>query len=117
MDMTQYAGSEGNYLKATDLQGGTPKVVIKDVELVQFDDNDDKDKKITKPVLALEGKEKKLVLNPTNTDAIIKAFGPESSAWHGKTIMLATKFYSGVGKEGIVVTPLKSDGFDDDIPF
>lgn len=115
MDMTQYAGSESKYLKASDLQGKRPQVKIAAVSLVEFDD--DEKGKVTKPAVALEGKEKELVCNATAVEELIRAFGADSDGWIGKTIGLSTKFYKNFGKEGIVITPLQDDGPDDDIPF
>ena len=116
MDMTQYAGSESKYLKASDLQGKRPRVTISGVNLVEFDD--DERGKHLKPTLTLEGKEKALVLNATNTEEIIRAFGAESDGWIGKEIGLSTKYYKAFDREGIVVTPIVPDeDLNDDIPF
>lgn len=114
MDMTQYAGKESSYLKAADLQGKTPNVVIEGVELVQFENDGKTD---TKPALKLKGKEKKLVLNATNTDSVIRKYGADSEAWIGKTIMLSTQYYQAFDKEGLIVTPIVETDPDDEIPF
>lgn len=115
MDMTQFAGSESKFLKAADLQGRKVKVTIAGVELVEFE-NDGKQER--KPALKLEGKEKKLVLNATNTQEIIATFGADSDGWIGKQLQLGTKHYAAFGKEGIVVTALGGDELQDsDIPF
>jgi len=116
MDMNQYAGSESKYLKASDLQGKRPTVEIKSVELVEFDD--DEKGKITKPVLCLVGKEKKLVLSPSFVEEMIRAFGADSDGWTGESVTLSTKYYKAFDREGIVTVPVvKSDFKDDDIPF
>ena len=115
MDMTQYAGSESKYLKASDLQGKRPRVVINAVNLVEFDDEDRG--KHNKPTLTLRGKEKQLVLNATNTEEIIRAFGANSEGWIGKEIGLSTKYYKAFDREGIVVTPIIEEDPNDDIPF
>ena len=115
MDMSKYAGKESNYLKAADLQGKTPNVLISGVELVEFD-KDDGSKQI-KPAVSLEGKEKKLVLNATNTETLMRKFGPDSEDWVGKTIMLSTHYYAAFDKEGLVVTAIDTEGLDDSIPF
>ena len=115
MDMTQYTGSESSYLKAEDLQGKRPQVVIESVELVSFDD--DKGGKEIKPAVKLRGKEKALVLNPTNTKEIVSVFGPDSDSWIGKTIQLGTKHYATFGRDGITVMAIDTDGMDDEIPF
>jgi len=114
VDMTQYAGKESNYLKAADLQGKTPNVIIDDVELVEFENDG---KREVKPALQLRGKEKKLVLNATNTDSLMRKFGADSETWKGKTIMLSTQYYAAFDKEGLVVTAIDTEGLDDEIPF
>ena len=113
MDMTQYAGKESNYLKASDLNGSTPTVKVAGVELVEFENDG---RKQIKPALQLEGKTKKLVLNATNTENMIRKFGPESGGWVGKTIMLSTQYYQAFDREGLVVTAMDAS-IDDDIPF
>lgn len=118
MDMTKYAGSESKYLKASDLQGKRVRVTISGVELVEF--RDDETGKVThKPSLSLKNKEKKLTLNATNTEEIIRAFGAESEGWSGKDLQLSTKYYKAFDREGIVVTPIvpEADDPNDDIPF
>lgn len=116
MDMTKYAGSESKYLKASDLGGGRPRVIIEAVNLVEFDD-DEKGKHM-KPTLKFRGKDKQLVLNATNTEEIIRAFGADSDGWIGKELGLSTKYYKAFDREGIVVTPIAAEGDpNDDIPF
>lgn len=118
MDMTAYAGSESKYLKATDLQGRRPTVTISGVSLLEFDD-DEKGKQ-RKPALAFEGKEKQMVVNATNCEELIRAFGAESDKWIGHKVILSTKFYKQFGKEGIVlnaVMPQKEEDPNDEIPW
>ncbi len=116
MDMTKFAGSESKYLKASDLAGGRPKVIIEGVNLVEFDD-DEKGKHV-KPTLKFQGKEKALVLNATNTEEIIRAYGADSDGWIGKELGLSTKYYKAFDREGIVVTPMSHvDDPNDDISF
>jgi hypothetical protein len=111
--MTQYAGKESNYLKAADLNGSTPTVTIAGVELVEFENDG---KKEAKPALLLEGKTKKLVLNATNTENMIRKYGAQSGDWIGKSLMLSTQYYQAFDREGLVVTAL--DVSDDlDVPF
>jgi len=114
MDMQQFAGSESKYLKAADLQGKNIKVTISGVNLVEFED--DNGTKVQKPALALKGKDKEVVCNPTTVQELISAFGGDSDSWVGKEIGLSTKHYASLGKDGLVVTAMKS--FEDDqIPF
>jgi hypothetical protein len=114
MDMTQYAGSESNYLKADDLQGKRPQVIIEGVEVVEFENDGNKEEK---PALKLKGKDKKLVLNATSVKELISVFGPSSDDWSGKTIQLGTKHYPAFGRDGIVLTAINTEGLDDEIPF
>lgn len=71
-------------LKAEDLQGATPVVIIQQVTTQQFDDG-------LKPILHFQGKEKTLVLNKTNWNAIVDITGEEDSDnWTGHRIKLIT---------------------------
>ena len=114
MDMNQFAGSESKYLKAADLQGKSVKATISGVALVEFE-NDDGSKQ-QKPALALSGKEKQVVCNPTTVQELMQAYGVDSDGWIGKEIGLSTKHYASLGKDGLVVTAMK-DFVDDEIPF
>ena len=115
MDMSMYAGSESKYLKASDLQGKRPTVIIESIALLEFEDDDGNKSK--KPVAKLEGKEKQLVLNATSVEEIIRAFGSDSEQWIGQSLGLSTKYYKNFSKEGIIVTPITTNDPDDDIPF
>lgn len=115
MDMSQYAGSEGRYLKAADIEGKIIKVTIAAVTLVEF--KNDGGEQETKPALALVGKEKQVVCNPSSTKALIAAYGRDSDRWVGKDIQLSTQHYASLGKSGIVITPLAGGDLNDDIPF
>jgi hypothetical protein len=114
MDMTAYAGSESKYLKAADLNGKSIKVMISSVALVEFDNDGEKE---TKPCLSLQDKEKKVVCNATSVMTLGNAYGFDSDGWINKEIGLSTKYYEGVGKEGIVITAMSAFTDDDDIPF
>jgi hypothetical protein len=114
MDMSQYAGSEGKYLKASDIEGRLLKVTIAGVSIVEF--NKDDGGKETKPALALVGKEKQVVCNPSSVKALIGAYGKDAEKWAGKEIQLSTQHYASLGKSGIVITPLVGEG-ESDIPF
>ena len=114
MDMNKFAGSESKYLKAADLQGKHIKVVIEDVSLVEFE-NDDGVKQ-QKPALKLVGKDKMVVCNPTSVQELGAVFSWDSDNWKGKEIGISTKHYASLGKDGIVITAMK-DFTDDEIPF
>lgn len=115
MDMNKFSGSESKYLKAADLQGHTPMVKISGVEIVEFED--DNGTKSQKPCLVIEGKEKKVVCNPTTVMELGTTFGFESDAWIGKRIGLSTKHYQSLGKDGLVVTAEKAFVDDIEVPF
>ena len=65
MDMRQYAQAESNDLKAADFKGQNLKVVISAVETRTYPAKD-KQPEVTKPVLFFVGKEKQVVVSPTN---------------------------------------------------
>lgn len=79
MDIRQAFPS--NYIKASDLQGNVARVRIKSVaeETIGTD---------TKPVIYFEGKQKGLVLNRTNGEAIASEFGYDTDNWPGGEIEL-----------------------------
>ena len=112
--MTKYAGSESDWLKAADIKGKNVKVVIESVGEIHFDATDNQ-KSQDKGTLQFVGKDKGVVLNATNTNTLIEAYGSESEGWVGKEVGLNTKEYEGFA-DGIVVVILDKD-FDDSIPF
>jgi len=75
-----YAYGNSEYLKAEKLAGKSTRVIISDVEDVEFE-------KGLKPVLSFEGKEKKLPLNTTNFDTLA-TISPRTEDWIGHAIIL-----------------------------
>lgn len=72
----------GQYIKAADLQG---KRVVVTIDHVQMEDIGGE----TKPVIHFRGKERGMVLNRTNANAITDIVGSdEMDAWTGKVILL-----------------------------
>ena len=117
--MTKFAESQSKDLKAAEFVGKNLKVRIASVTIQHFDANGDQAAQ-DKPRLTFVGKEKGLILNSTNTQALVKAYGTDSEAWVGHEIGLTTKDYSDKGYgHGWIVTPLdvKAPDFNDDIPF
>ncbi len=90
----------GDSLKAADLQGHEPVVVIASVEMKKFDNGN-------KLVLTFQGKKKTLVVNKTNAGRIAYAHGPNTDNWIGKEIQLYTDLVDFQGKpvEAIRVRP------------
>ena len=115
MDLQKFAGSESKYLKASDLNGKSIKVVISGVELVEFEADDGT--KSQKPAISLRGKEKKVVCNPTTVMELGMNYGFDSDGWIGKEIGLSVKHYQSLGKDGLVVTAMKTFIDDQDVPF
>jgi len=75
----------GNYLKAEDLKGGSPRVTISNVELKEFDDG-------KKLIISFHGKDKTLVCNRTNSSIIEEVVGSDDTDdWIGKTVQLTVK--------------------------
>lgn len=118
-DMTKYASSEGKDLKAKDFIGKSLKARISKVEIREFEEKDDQPAH-SKPALHFEGKEKSLILNSTNTQTLINAYGNDDQDWIGHEVGLSVKDYTDKGfGHGWVVTPLdvKAPEFEPDIPF
>jgi hypothetical protein len=119
VDATRFASSESKDLKAKDFIGKNLRVCIESVSEIHFDASEGQ------PVqdrlrLSFKGKEKGLVLNPSNTQKLIGAYGPDTDKWVGHDIGLATADYTSKGfGHGWVVTPLDVDPpeFDDEITF
>lgn len=123
-----------NYIKASDLKGGTPVVTMSHVASEQLGD----DRKL---VLYFKGKDKGLVLNKTNANNIAAIYGPETESWEGHKVTLAVAWvdFQGRSVEAIRIRPpmhtpnaaeagvrqsmpshqrpLEPADMDDDIPF
>lgn len=81
----------GDSLKATDLQGHEPTVIIEKVEMKKFDSSN-------KLVITFEGKKKALVCNKTNANRIAFAYGTNTDNWIGREITLYTDLVDFQGK-------------------
>lgn len=134
--------TESNWLKAADLRKQEHKVAISDVKLAEFNKDGVQQRKLE---LHFAGRDKTLLLNKTNSDAISYIHGPDTDAWIGKEIILyptLTQFggrqveairirpvmaAAGPAVEGFGAPPadgfgaapvsVPADDFDDDIPF
>jgi len=53
----------------------------------------------------------------TNTQNLVTAHGEESDNWTGKEVRLSVHYYSGLKKNGIVITPIGAAQINDDVPF
>ncbi len=100
MDMGEFVSSK--FVKAEDLAGQVVRVTIAKVGIEEV--GQAKDRKAT---LSFVGKDKGLVLNRTNTKALIDAFGKDSDAWVGQKIELyATEtLFQGKPVQGLRVRP------------
>jgi hypothetical protein len=76
-----YAYGTSDYLKADDMAGKSARVVISNVEDVEFD-------KGLKPVLSFEGKSKRLVVNAMNFDILCAGISNNTNNWVGHAIVL-----------------------------
>lgn len=70
-----------NYLKASDLQDRNVMVVIDRVEIEKIGED-------RKPVIYFRGKQKGLVANKTNCNAIAAVYGDEMDEWAGCDLVL-----------------------------
>ena len=86
-----------NYLKAADLKGSQVKVMIDRVELETIGQGDNQQQK---PVIYFVGKDKGLMANKTNMNAIAMVYGPETDDWHGAEIILFEAMVDFQGKVG-----------------
>lgn len=81
----------GDSLKAADLQGHEPTVIIASVEMKKFDNGN-------KLVITFEGKKKALVCNKTNANRIAHFYGTNTDGWVGKELTLYTDLVDFQGK-------------------
>ncbi len=81
----------GDSLKAADLQGKEPTVIVSHVQMKEFDDGN-------KLILSFEGKKKTLVCNKTNANRIAFMYGNETNGWIGKPITLYEEMVDFQGK-------------------
>ena len=117
MDMSKFKGDSSSLdLKAKDFVGKNLKLTIDRIEVVTYPASDNSPEQ-SKPAMYFVGKEKRLILNGTNTETLCNAYGNDSENWRGKEIALTTKDYTAKGfGHGWIVTPIGQD-FNDDIPF
>jgi hypothetical protein len=114
---------QGKSLKAEDIKGREPVVTIEKVTTQDFDDG-------KKPIIHFVGKEKTLVCNKTNWNAIVEVTGEDDSDnWPGHKIKLvvARVDYQGKRVDAIRIDPPNGSRpvpppsvdapADDDIPF
>jgi hypothetical protein len=84
------------YLKAADLGEATPVVTISHVDMELMPG----DAKEMRPVAFFEGKQKGVVLNRTNSNAIAQIAGsPETDDWAGVQVQLYVAIVSFKGEE------------------
>ena len=118
--MSKYkAEGNSNDLKAKDFIGKNLKLTIERVETVTYPAEESKPEQ-TRPVLYFVGKQKRLVLNGTNTETLCVGYGDDSDGWIEKEIGLTTKDYTSKGfGHGWIVKALDATPpeFNDDIPF
>ena len=111
-------------LRAADIEGHEPIVIIDRVTIQEFDGE-------KKPLIHFRGKDKALVCNKTNWNAIVEATGEaDSDDWSGKRIKLyvAKVEYQGkrvpairvdapIASPAVTHPPLEEDIDDEAIPF
>ena len=78
------AAFPSKYLKAADIPHGREVTCqIEDVRSEEMEQSHDE-----KPVLYFAGKDKGLVMNVTNANSIADAYGDDTEAWNGKTVII-----------------------------
>ena len=103
------------FLKASDLQGKEVRVEIFDVRMEDVS-GDGSEEKL---VMYFKDKQKGLVLNITNRNRLVTAFGDETDDWLGKEILIypeQTQF-GGRPVEGLRVRVPAKEAKPGDAPF
>lgn len=129
--MPSYKSAFGSYIKAEDLQGKAIRVSIERVDVEEIKSDSGKERKL---VAHFTGKDKGLVLNRTNADALNDIFGtddyeqwvgavvlyPDTTMFGGKRVacvrVKANMNGSAPAPPPVVEAP-PVDVTDDDIPF
>lgn len=84
------------YLKAQDIPAAQMIPVI--IDRIEIDNVGTEEKPEHKPVMFFKGKQKGLVLNKTNAEAISVVYGDETDSWIGRSISLFAATTSFQGK-------------------
>jgi hypothetical protein len=102
----------GKYIRAADLVGKDLTLKISNVGEVEFNrDGGGTDRKI---LVGFDGHDQGLLLNKTNTDALVLLFGDDTAGWIGETIRLSparVAFKGGVVDTVKVGRPSKASDF------
>ncbi len=86
--MPSYKAAFGSFLKQEDLGGKDVRVVVSDVALEDVKDVDKTEKKL---IMHFAGKDKSLILNRTNCEAMEQITGTDDyGAWVGHAVVLWT---------------------------
>jgi hypothetical protein len=116
MDMRKYV--TGTFISHDDLRDGSRREKIVDVVEGKYE----------KPNLVFEGGDMASV-NTTNGRVLMRAFGPETTSWHGREVELyiGPLEYQGGTQDGVRIRPIAAEAAetetksprrqDDDIPF
>ncbi len=106
--------SNSNFLKAEDLKGLKIRCIISATECDDFFKEGKENIALT-----FQGKEKKLLLNKTNANAIASSYGDEETEWVDKEILMfpSTTEYNGKTVPCIRVMIDKPEAKDEDIAF
>jgi hypothetical protein len=79
--MDIYSAFPSKYLKSSDLQGRQCKVIMDRIDIEEIGSD-------RRPVVYFRGKEKGLVINKTNANAIADMYGSNTNGWIGKEILI-----------------------------
>jgi hypothetical protein len=110
----------GKYLASTDIGDREFKLVIEGTELVEFENEGKKQKKIH---ITFQNAKKGLLANKTNSMILVDAYGDDTENWIGKEVIL---YVEPVGFQGKVVKAIRvkvpraakpADDMNDEVPF
>jgi hypothetical protein len=95
------------WLKASDLQGRQPTMTIADVRFEEIGDGE------KKPVVYFDGTDKGVVLNKTNATNISEGYGPDTTDWRGRKVVMFTTWvdFNGKSVEAIRMRPAPKQEF------
>ena len=120
MDMSKYnpEAKENNDLKASDNQGKTFKLTIREISDVTYPPSKWNPESETKPTLFFLESDKRLVVNRPNNQVLCDAYKTESKGWEGKRVAAKSVAWSN-GEHGGWMWELQAldQELNDDIPF
>lgn len=110
MKLNNLPAYQSKYIKATDLQGRTARVLIEKVTLEEFYSQERRET-IQQAVLWFKGKQKGLVVNKTRKDQLEGIFGTdETDAYVEQAVLISPTKQRGKDTVAIASVPIETGG-------